>query len=39
LIMGLAYTAFFVMVLIIRVKAEILQRRLRILRLSEVKGR
>ncbi|MCF8467377.1 MAG: heme ABC transporter permease [Sneathiella sp.] len=37
LVMGLAYMSFFVMVLIIRVKAEILQRRLRILRMSELK--
>ncbi|TNE37099.1 MAG: heme ABC transporter permease [Alphaproteobacteria bacterium] len=39
LIMGLAYTAFFVTLLIIRVRAEILARRLRILQLSELQER
>ncbi|MEX1036519.1 MAG: heme ABC transporter permease [Sneathiella sp.] len=37
LIMGLAYTAFFVMVLIIRVRTEILQRRLRVMQISELR--
>ncbi|MBO0332461.1 heme ABC transporter permease [Sneathiella sp. CAU 1612] len=37
LVMGLAYTAFFVMVLIIRVKAEILKRRLRVLQIAELR--
>src|SRR5690606_15411797 len=37
LVMALAYTAFFVMLLIMRVRAEILTRRLRILQISEVR--
>ena len=37
LVMGLAYTAFFVMVLIIRVKAEILKRRLHVLQIAELR--
>lgn len=38
LVMGAAYMALFVTLLIIRVKAEILERRLRILRISELKN-
>ena len=37
LVMGLAYTAFFIMVLIIRVKAEILKRRLHVLQIAELR--